>query len=137
MIVFFDSININDGVLDYIDFCLELENTFLSEDDAEYIVQGYAEGGFNKGYGYIDKVFTSIYDAIIFIMSSWDSEFIKVYEKDYGRLYVEVSHHDGHNKLEVRQLTEKGEDYLNRYWSLWEVLIRKGTTKNVKFSKRL
>lgn len=41
------------------------------------------------------------------------------FEDDNGHLYVTGSHHDGSIKIEVKELTKKGEDYADRHdWDM-------------------
>ena len=45
-----------------------------------------------------------------------DCDYIKVYDEG-GHLYVEASHHDGNNYAEIKELTQKGSEYVDRhYW---------------------
>ena len=45
-----------------------------------------------------------------------DCDYIK-FEEENGHLYITASHHDGTNYYEVKELTDKGEEYAsNHYW---------------------
>ena len=100
-----------------------------------YVVGGIIGLWDGKRKGYSTKVFNSIYDAIIACNDGFDG-YIRVSEKNYGRLYVHINHHDGNNYLEIRELTRKGEEMHNNYCDVGDILERKGATRNVKFSKR-
>ena len=79
--------------------------------------------------------FDSIAEAIITANDGFDGD-ITVSEGKYGKLFIDISHHDGSNHLEVRELTNLGEEMMCNYASVQEVINRKGATKNVKFCSR-
>lgn len=50
------------------------------------------------------------------LSKAWeDCAYIKVYDEN-GHLYIDCSHHDGTNHYEIKQLNDKGEDYLNNHY---------------------
>ena len=60
---------------------------------------GPADGGF-------------IFSSLSELSKAWsDCDYIKIYDVN-GHLYIQCSHHDGTNYYEVRQLTDKGVDYV-------------------------
>lgn len=79
-------------------------------------------------------VFHSIGDAILEANNGFDG-YITVTEKSYGRLFVDIAHHDGHNSLEIRELTKIGEEMHNNYRSVRDIVNNKKATKNVKYLK--
>ena len=108
----------------------------------KYIVFGIAERWDRKGEaarGHYDKIFNSIIEAIQHAVDGWGVCYLKIYEKNYGRLYIDICHHDGNNTLEIRELTQKGEDfYSNNCYDCGVVkrlISSKNYTKNTKFSK--
>ena len=80
------------------------------------------------------EFFSSIKSAILAANDGFDG-YITVTEKSYGRLFVDISHHDGHNSLEIRELTKVGEEIFSNYGSVRDVIQNKKATKNVKYSK--
>lgn len=117
----------------------DLDNLFNnSYADKKYILVGSIQRWDGKGYGHCTRVFDSIIEAIKYSVDGWGSCYLKIYEENYGRLYIQVSHHDGTNLLEVRELTSKGEQlyYNNFYDGLDKVVEQSATTRNVKFSRR-
>lgn len=106
----------------------------------KYIVVGKAERWNAKGYGYFDTVFDSILEAIDKTTDGMGIYYLKVYENNRGKLFVDVRHHDGYNEFEIRELTKKGEKRYNNADIFDEDIIKnlaygKGYTKNVSFSK--
>ena len=57
-----------------------------------------------------DKMF---YDA------TKDCDYIKFYDKN-GHFYFECSHHDGTNYFEIKEITQKGVEYLERWEDNWD-----------------
>lgn len=47
-----------------------------------------------------------------------DCDYIKIYDAN-GHFYIQCSHHDGTNFYEVKEVTQKGSDYFDR-WS-WDL----------------
>lgn len=80
------------------------------------------------------KVFDSIAEAIIRANDGFEG-YIKVSEGKYGKLLLDICHHDGNNHLEIRELTKLGEEMDNNYKSVREIINRKGSTRNVRFLK--
>lgn len=81
------------------------------------------------------KAYDSIKEAI---QSTMDSGicYLQVYEAKYGKLYVDVIHHDGRNHFEIRELTKIGNQLLNQYNYNGNIHKRKDATRNVKFLRR-
>ena len=48
-----------------------------------------------------DSIFNSLKDAILTANDGFDG-YITVSEEKYGRLFVDICHHDGNNRLEIR-----------------------------------
>lgn len=100
-----------------------------------YVVSGDVGLWEGRRNGYCPRVATSIQEAINFATDGWGICYLKIFEENYGRLYVRVAHHDGVNNLEIRELTAKGEDLL-LISDVGTVLNRAGATRNVKYTKR-
>lgn len=79
-------------------------------------------------------VFCSLADAIATANDGFNG-YITVSEGKYGKLFVDICHHDGNNHLEVRELTKLGEEMDDNYKSVQEIINRKGSTRNVRFLK--
>ena len=92
--------------VDWEDFMASFEefignNKFLIRGTVERW-DGPAEGGF-------------IFDTFSELSQAWtDCNYVKVWDEN-GHLYIECSHHNGSNSYEVRQLTERGEDYVSEH----------------------
>lgn len=80
------------------------------------------------------RVFDSIAEAIIEANDGFNG-YITVSEGKYGKLLLDICHHDGNNHLEIRELTKLGEEMDNNYKSVQEIINRKGSTRNVRFLK--
>lgn len=80
------------------------------------------------------SVFSSLADAIAVANDGFNG-YITVSEGKYGKLLVDICHHDGNNHLEVRELTKLGEEMDDNYKSVQEIINRKGSTRNVRFLK--
>lgn len=78
--------------------------------------------------------FHSLKSAILEANNGFDG-YITVSEGKYGKLLLDISHHDGNNHLEIKELTKLGEELYNNYATVRKVINRKGATKNVKFIK--
>ena len=89
--------------------------------------------GIRKGVHH-PSVFNSIKEAILTANDGFYG-YISVSEEKYGKLFVNICHHDGNNSLEIRELTPLGEEMHNNYKDVREILKRKGATKNVKYLK--
>lgn len=98
------SINENDW-----DFEKENLEKFFN-DGSTWILQGYT-GKWNGRYtcGTIfDNFFNIYYKAVK------DCDYISIYDEN-GHFYIKCSHHDGTNLYEIRKLTQKGIEYLDRW----------------------
>ena len=120
--------------LDYEDMDL-MENDFYALFNNEYENKEYAMHGDiglwdGVRYGYSDKVFNSIYDAICDLKDGY----ITVYEEKYGKLMVKNSHHDGTDYIEIKELTPLGRELIDNGYD-GNICKRKGATKNVRFVK--
>lgn len=100
----------------------------------KYVVSGTVGLWDGKREAYLPMVFNSIEDAIVKCNDGFNG-YVSVEEKNYDRLFVEIAHHDGHNILEIRELTKLGEELTNNYMDIGEVIERKGATRNVNFTK--
>ena len=80
------------------------------------------------------SVFNSLVDAIAVANDGFNG-YITVSEGKYGKLLLDICHHDGNNHLEIRELTKLGEEMDDNYKSVQEIINRRGSTKNVKFLK--
>lgn len=80
------------------------------------------------------SVFTSLKSAILTANDGFDG-YITVSEGKYGKLFVNISHHDGYNTLEIRELTKIGEEMHNNYKEVGSILRNKKATRNVKYLK--
>ena len=47
-----------------------------------------------------------------------DCDYIRIYDEN-GHLYLTCSHHDGTNHFEIKEVTDKGTDYLERWEYSW------------------
>ena len=110
----------------------------------QYVVVGKSERYDVKGEnarGHINKIFNSILEAIDGCTDGCGICYMKIYENNRGKLFVDIIHHDGHNSLEIRELTQKGEKtfYNADLYKEEDVITRianiNGYTKNVHFSK--
>lgn len=80
------------------------------------------------------RIFDSIAEAIIEANDGFNG-YITVSEGKYGKLLLDICHHDGNNHLEIRELTKLGEEMDSNYKSVREIINRKGSTRNVRFLK--
>ena len=140
MKVFFDDLDENYNYVDRIDLEMWFNNSYANK---KYIMFGKAETWERKGdnaRGYCDRIFNSLLEAIDEATNSCGICYLKIYEANYGRLYVDITHHDGSCAFEIRELTHKGEEMLNNNiydYDIVKRLINIGEyTRNVKFSKR-
>lgn len=89
--------------------------------------------GIRKGVHHPD-VFKSLKDAILVANDGFNG-YITITEGKYGKLFVDICHHDGNNHLEIRELTKLGEQMHNSYKDVRSIVNRKGATRNVKYLK--
>lgn len=118
---------------------IDFEELFNNESaNEEYLVRGIAQRWDGRGSGYINKPpFPSILQAIWGATNGWGICFVKVYEEKYGKLMLDIIHHDGVNHLEIREITKKGKEVINNdYGYIDKAVWRKGCTRNVKFTKK-
>lgn len=137
--IIFDEMDSYYDHIDRFDFEMWFNN---KESNKKFLVTGKAERWDVKGeraYGYINHTFDSILDAIDGAMDGCGICFVKVHENPYGRLFVDVCHHDGYNEFEIRELTKKGEERLyNADYDedIVKILLEtNGYTKNVHWRK--
>ena len=116
----------------------EINSLFNNESAGKrYIVAGSIGLWDGKRYGYSTKIANSIKEAILNATDGFGMSYIRVEEEKYGRLSLTISHHDGTNFVEIREVTKLGEDILaNNYDDIDSIINKKGTTRNVKFYKR-
>lgn len=113
----------------------EFDDLFDNEfEGKKYIVKGSIGLWDGVRYGYYPRVAESLKEAILFASDGFGLTYTRVVEESYGRLFVEVSHHDGRNRLEVRELTVSGLDVLDRL-GVDGVVNRHGATRNVHYLK--
>ena len=118
-----------------VDFEELFDNEYANE---EYLVRGIAQRWDGSGCGHVDKKpFPSILKAIWGATEEWGICFVRVYEEKYGKLMLDVVHHDGTNHLEIREISKKGREVIdNDYGYIDKAVWKKGCTKNVKFTKK-
>lgn len=129
-------------IYDDLSFEKDIDREIAFEDlfDNEYANHGYILVGDVGLWDGVRKnvhhqhVFSSIADAIAGANDGFNG-YITVSEGKYGRLFVDICHHDGNNHLEIRELTKLGEEMDNNYASVQEIINRKGSTRNVRFLK--
>ena len=139
--VFFDELNEDFDDVDRFDLEMWFNN---KKDHQKYVMFGKAERWDIKGEnanGYFDKTFNSLLEAIDEATRGCGICYLKIYEENYGRLYVDVIHHDGNNSFEIRELTKYGKKMLeNHYYDYDNIIQRlitvKKYTRNVKFSNK-
>lgn len=135
--VFYDSLDEEFDDYDRFDLEMWFDNKSANR---QYVVFGSNERWDVKGSGYFDKVYYSVMEAIDGATDGVGMFYLKIYEKDYGRLYVDVIHHDGRNSYEIRELTHRGYDmYLNHRYDediIPKLIHIENYTRNVKYSKR-
>ena len=115
----------------------EIDNLFNNDyENKSYILTGSIGlwDGVRRGHSHIK--YNSIKEAIYGATNGFGMCYITITEKKYGRLFIDVCHHDGNNHLEIREVTALGEDVLNRHNDNIDMIVnRKGATKNIKFLK--
>lgn len=137
--IFYDDLDEAYDDIDRFDLEMWFDNKYAQQ---QYIVIGRAERWDIKGekaYGYINKTFNSILQAIDESLDGCGICYMKIYETNYGRLFIDINHHDGCNQLEIREINQKGlnklyTDYFDE--AINTIANKKGYTRNVKFSKR-
>lgn len=140
MKVFFDDLDENFDDIDRFDLEMWFDNKYANK---QYVMFGKAERWNVKGEnarGYCDKVFNSVLEAIDEAMNDCGICYLKIYEENYGRLYVDVIHHDGKCEFEIRELTNRGENMFYNHYYDYDIISRLISvdkyTRNVKFSKK-
>ena len=123
--------------LDYDDYdekCIIFDELFDNEyENKKYIITGDIGlwDGVRKDVHH-PKVFNSLKDAILTANDGFDG-YITISEGKYGKLLIDICHHDGNNHLEVRELNKKGHEMNNEGKSVREILNRKDATRNVRY----
>ena len=79
-----------------------------------WILQGYT-GRWNGNYkgGFIFTDFEEMFDRV-----TKDCDYIHIYDEN-GHLFLKCSHHDGTNLYEIKKVTEKGINYIDRWEYDW------------------
>ena len=105
-----------------------------SHQNNSYILVGTCGCWNGEQHIVFEEIYDSVYEAIkhTFIQSQ---EGFKVILGKYGKLNVITSHHDGVNDFEIRQLSDKGYEMHQNWWSISEIIRRKGTTKYAHFKE--
>ena len=121
-----------------IDINTEFEILFNDEDEGNhYIISGSHQLWHGTYEGHSPKVYNSIKDAITDSEDGFGICYTQIFEGNYGKLTFNTIHHDGTNRLEIKQLTRLGEQlYLEKDYRVGSLLKRKGATKNIRLSKR-
>lgn len=106
-------------------------------DKQQYVVCGTAQTWLGRGSGYMPYVYDSVAEAIGRTADDWGICYVKIYEEKYGKLCFDISHHDGYNEFEIREITDLGKEILNNTFNdVGSIINRKGATRNVKWCKR-
>ena len=115
----------------------ELDNLFNNDyENKSYILTGSIGLWDGVRQGHSCTKYNSIKEAIYGATDGFGMCYITVTEKKYGRLFIDVCHHDGNNHLEIREVTALGEDVLSRHNDDIDMIVnRKAATKNIKFLK--
>lgn len=93
----------------------QLEEFFNGND---WILMGYSELWYGKRRaGTVFSDFNKMLDTAL-----KDCDYLSIYDEN-GHLYLKCSHHDGTNLYEIKQMTNKGKEYLER----WEYSFDKRT----------
>lgn len=128
----FDELNFEN----YEEIEMELEDLFNNEWECKYYIVTGDIGlwdGVRK-----DVHLPNAYDSILSAISASNRGFdgyIKISEGSYGKLLLQINHHDGTNNLEIKELSNLGIEMYNNGKSVRQILNRKGTTKNIRFIK--
>lgn len=115
-----------------------LDELFDNKCDGKlYIVKGSIGLWDGVREGYYPRVAESLKEAILFASEGFGLTYTRVVEEGYGKLFVEVSHHDGFNRLEVRELSGVGEELFGRWGDVGvdKIVSRRGATRNVHYLK--
>ena len=111
----------------------DFETTFGNM-EGEFVVCGTIGLWDGKREGYSTKLYNSIEEAIIGCNDGFYGN-LCVTDED-GALLVDVSHHDGSNSFEIRELTAVGSEMWNNYADVGDILAVKDATCKVHFAKR-
>lgn len=137
MKVFFDELDESFDKIEEFDLEMWFDN---KQDKKHYIICGTIERWDSKGSGHYPEIYNSIWEAINNASRDWGICYMKIYEKDYGKLFIDISHHDGFNSLQIREVTKAGEEIINNSLYYEDDIVAKllkspKYTKNTKFSK--
>ena len=116
-----------------------------SQEKERYVVCGYAERWDRHGAaatkGHMPYIFASVAEAISKTASDYGICYTKITEEKYGRLRFQISHHDGHCDMEIREITKRGDEIRNREYfediAAEKIVNQKGATRNVKWTKKI
>lgn len=98
----------------------------------EYVITGSLGLWDGRHEVYCDEIFSSLTDAINKTING--DCYVTVKEGKYGKLMVDIAHHDGTNHFEIKELTSKGKEMMdNNYCG--DICKVKGATRNVRFMK--
>ena len=80
-----------------------------------WILQGYSGrwNGTHRG-GYIFTDFMEMFQK-----ATKDCDYVHIYDEN-GHLFLKCSHHDGTNLYEIKKVTDKGIDYIDRWENDWD-----------------
>lgn len=95
-----------------------------------WILQGYTgrwDGNYKGGFIFTD--FEEMFDR-----ATKDCGYIHIYDEN-GHLFLKCSHHDGTNLYEIKKVTEKGINYIDRWEYDWNDKRTEGYVHN-KVMKR-
>lgn len=101
-----------------------LQDSFNWDDEKERLENFFAEGtwilrGINEfWYGRKEAgiIFTDFMD--MFNKATTDCDYVHIYDEN-GHLFLKCSHHDGTNFYEIKKVTDKGIDYIDRWKDNW------------------
>lgn len=114
----------------------ELDSLFNNEYQCKYYIVTGSIGlwdGIREG-AYLPCAYDSILSAITASNRGFNG-YITISEGKYGKLLLDICHHDGNNHLEIKELSKLGIEMYNNNIDIGSILKRKGTTKNIKFIK--
>lgn len=115
---------------------IEFESLFdNSYEGKQYVIGGKIGLWDGVRDGYYPKVANSLAEAISNATEGFGLCYVTVSEGKYGKLFVDVLHHDGSNHLEVKELTDYGEELISEYNEVGTVINKDKATRNVKFCK--
>lgn len=127
------------------DWVESLDEIFNNESANErYVVCGYAERWDRHGAaatkGHMPYIFKSVAEAINRTASGYGICYVKISETRYGRLRFQISHHDGHCDMEIREVTKRGDEIRNREYfediAAEKIVNQQNATRNVKWTKK-